>query len=128
MNDFNSFFNLLILGCGLYCLYQSVQLIRTGTLPSNSILLSKERPLSQCLDPEGFIAYMKPRFLIFSVLMVLSSLVSILNDFLGFLDRWTAPMTPALRLVVLEVVSFLIPFGVLVWFAVCLVKTQKQLW
>lgn len=128
MTDINGFFNLLIFGCGIYCLFQSIQLVRTGKLPNNSIILAKDRPLSKCLDPEGFITYMKPRFLTFSILIVLSSLVAIINDFTGFLDAWIAPMSPGMRLVVLEVVSFLFPLVVLIWFAVCLVKTQRKLW
>lgn len=128
MNEMNGFFNLLMFGCGSYCLFQAVQLARTGKLPKNSILLSKERPLSKCLDPEGFIAYMKPRFLTFSILIVLTTLLSILNDFTGFLDAWIAPLSSGMRLAIVELVGFVIPFAVLVWFAVCLVKTQRKLW
>ena len=128
MTSMNLIFTVLMLGCGLYCLYQSIQLIRTGEVPSNSILLSKERSMKDCLDPQYFVDYIKTKFLVFSIVVCCCGTFSLINDLTGFLNTLTAGLSVGLQLLVTELAIFIIPFGAIIWFSVCLVRIQKQLW
>ena len=127
-NSINSVFTILIFGCGVYCLYQAIMLFRTGKVPENSIVLSKDRPMSRCLDPEAFVTYIKPRFLIFAIAVTIFAAISLVNDLTDFMGVLTAGLSQTMQLVIVEIVSVGIPIAVIIWFAVCLVRIQKKLW
>ena len=128
MERFDSFFSLMIFLCGIYCLYQAISLCVTGRMPRNCIILSKEHSMDSCLDPDGYAAYMKPRFLIFSILLVLFTGITMLNSITGFLNTLVAPLSATWQMVIIQAFAFVLPLAVLIWFSVILIRAQKEYW
>ena len=128
MDSMNNIFSLIMLGCGIYCLYVWLRIHRTGEIPANSIILPKDRTMDSCLDPEEFQSYIKPRLLVFSILIILFGVFGLVDAQLNLVVSLADGLSPLLRLLVIELVNFLLPFAVVIWFGVCLYRIQKQLW
>ena len=126
--NFLGIFPLIYLACALYCLYQWLQIRRTGAIPNGFILLSKEYPMDRCADPEEYRAYLQPRLLIFSLLLLVFGIIGTLEVFHGLLTNLTAGMEGWAGTLLRELFQSILPFANLAWFAVCLVKIQRKLW
>lgn len=124
-NSFNSLFSFIMLFCGLYCFYAWYQL-RDGKIPEKFMLLNQTLPADQCLDQEYYTQYMRPRLLVFAIVITLFAGFGILDARFALLESWV-PAGPA-YLVGSLLVNSVIPFGVIVWFCICLMKIQKELW
>ena len=58
----------VFLFAGLYCLYTAYRLSNATELFDNLLLYPGNCPKELCLDPQGFIAYMRPRIAVFGAL------------------------------------------------------------
>ncbi len=58
----------VFLFAGCYCLYTAYRLTKATELFDNMLLYPGNCPKELCLDPEGFMAYMRPRIAIFGTL------------------------------------------------------------
>lgn len=121
-------FTVVMLAYGLYCLYLWVKIHRSGQMPEKSLILSQDFPMKRCIDPAEYLRYMKPRLLIFGIAITVFGLFCLADAALGLLDGWTAGFSTAARLLIMELVTCVIPLGILVWFAVCTHRIQKRLW
>ena len=128
MSDLNLIFGLITLGCGIYCLLSYRKMRTTGIIPPNSMILPKDRTIEQCLDKEFFLSYMMPRLLVFSVLICLCGIFSLVNDWLGLIKAWTQTLSPMAYLLILEGATCFLPLAVVIWFAACLKKAHKEFW
>lgn len=94
MNDLDSLLDILVLGCGLYCIYLSYKMKVKGSI-SNPILFSNPVKAAQCKDKEGYIAYMLPRMLLFGVFTTLYGAAGLVNTYVGKLGMVYAVFTLA---------------------------------
>lgn len=78
MSDTFSFMDILIALCGVYLIYTSVQMKRTGEI--SSAIVGKGYDPKKAKDPKGYIDYMYPRSIIMGAVVVLSGGVNYLND------------------------------------------------
>ena len=115
-NSFDLFFNIITLGCGVYCLYVWFQLRRQGLNMPKCPLVPTDQTPSECLDPEAYVAYMLPKTLVLGIVVLLTSV-------LGLMTGTVLPYTMWLQLVVI-----LLPLAVLVWFCICFTKARKEYW
>ena len=116
--------NLITLGGGIYSLYAWFQM-RGGTIPPNFALQNRDLPREKCLDEEYYVSYMRPRLLVLALILIAFGAFNLLDAQFGLLQAW---IPESAYLLVSFVVGSLIPLAVIVWFAVCLSKIQKELW
>lgn len=123
INSMNSLFSMITLLFSVYCLYAWYQL-RGGTIPQKFALLPKEFSPEKCLDQELYVRYLRPRLLVFSILMVLTGVVGLLDARLGLFEA----MLPGRGVLLAILLTSVLPLAVVIWFCVCLRKIQKELW
>jgi len=124
INSMSSLFSLITLLVGLYCFYAWFQL-RGNTIPEKFFLLNKELPREKCIDQEYYCTYMRPRILIFAIAITLFGGFGVLDAELGLLLSWC----PADSFAIISIlVNSAIPLGIIVWFVLCMMKIQKELW
>ena len=123
INSMNSLFSMITLFFSVYCLYAWYQL-RGGTIPQKFALLPKEFSPEKCLDQELYVRYLRPRLLVFSIVMILSGVVGMLDARLGLFEA----MLPGRGVLLAILCTSLLPLAVVIWFCVCLRKIQKELW
>lgn len=121
-------FDIIMLGYGIYCLYIWLKLRKTGVMPEKSLLLSQELPMKNCIDPEEYVQYMKPRLFVFGLLISILALFCLVDEFFGLMAGWTASMELIPALLVEFFVTCALPLAVLIWFGVCTYRIQKRLW
>ena len=99
--------DVLVAGCGVYCLGQWWKLKQAGHLVDCKVIFPNGCNAANCRDPEGFYTYIMPRFLIFSLVTFFSGLFATLNDLLTFL--------PSMATLVANLIFFLfiVYFGVI---------------
>lgn len=108
MNDMTLFLDVVLLGCGVYCLYTWLRLAVTKKLFKNGLLVPKEKKISDCADEQEYIRYMMPPLAAMAVVTMAYGVIMLLNDMVE------TPFLPyPWPLAVLAVV-----LGVLVWYAV----------
>ena len=123
INSMNSLFSMITLFFSVYCLYAWYQL-RGGTIPQKFALLPKEFSPEKCLDQELYVRYLRPRLLVFSILMVLTGVEGLLDARLGLFEA----MLPGRGVLLAILLTSVLPLAVVIWFCVCLRKIQKELW
>ena len=123
INSMNSLFSMITLFFSVSCLYAWYQL-RGGTIPQKFALLPKEFSPEKCLDQELYVRYLRPRLLVFSILMVLTGVVGLLDARLGLFEA----MLPGRGVLLAILLTSVLPLAVVIWFCVCLRKIQKELW
>lgn len=79
MNSTFGFMDIIIMICGAYLIYVSVQMKRTGEINSSAII-GKGYDVKKAKDPKGFIEYMYLKSIILGVLVILSGLCDYLNE------------------------------------------------
>ena len=125
--DFQASFALIIGVCGIYCLYLWVKILITKQVPKDFVLLSKEYPIEKCKEPEAFRTYLKPRLLVFSLVVTVFGLFGAANSYFGLIDGWLS-VSGTLQMVVSVLLTCVIPLAALIWFAVCISRAQKRMW
>lgn len=122
-NSINNLFSLIALIFGGYCLYAWNQL-KGGKIPEKFMLLSRDLPPEKCLDEEYYTQYLRPRLLIFGIIILLSGAIGVADVRFEIFRSLFGDMGYIASLITTSV----IPFISVVWFAVCLTKIQKELW
>lgn len=69
------------------------------------------------MDEAYYCAYLRPRLLIFSVIIILTGALGIADQKLSFLSTGLSVL-----------LTSVLPFAAVVWFCICLSKIQKELW
>ena len=88
MGDFFLIIDVLVAACGAYALSQWWKLKQAGKLVDCKLIYPSGCSADNCRDPEGFYAYVLPRFLFFGVAALLTGVLTVANDFLAFLPGW----------------------------------------
>ena len=117
-------FNYIVLFCGIYCFYAWYQL-RSDTIPERFPLLAKDLRPEKCLDQAYYISYIRPRLLIFAIIVTVLGVFSIVDTKFGLC---AALFPEGTATAVSAIVGSFLPFMVVVWFGVCMYKIQKELW
>jgi len=123
LTSMSNLFSLIAVVFGGYCFYAWYQL-RDGRIPEKFKLLSQELSPDKCLDQEYYAAYMRPRLLIFSTVIVLSGVIGLLDTRFGFFRAILGDQGYIANLLATSI----IPFAFVVWLCICLNKIQKELW
>lgn len=109
-------FNFVTLCCGVYCLYLWFQLRRKGlNMPKCPMVPTGQTP-ADCIDPEAYVAYIRPRTLILGAVVLVTSVI-------GLLAGNVLPYTVWMQIVVIG-----LPLAVLVWYGFCFNKARKEYW
>ena len=127
MGNMNLFFGLITAGCGIYCLYLWGKIKFSGLVPDGCMILPRGSTIDECVDKEEFLKAAMPRLMIFGLLILFFGLVTLADVYFEFLNLWTADLTVGMRLLILELVTCIIPLGVVVWFAISLRRVQNRL-
>lgn len=69
--------DVIIIIIGVYMIYTSIQMKRTNKI--NNIIVD-EQIMRNCKDEKGFVAYLFPRMLSFSIILVAVGIVRLLAD------------------------------------------------
>ncbi len=108
---------IVMLLAGVYVLRAVLQMRRTGDLVPNRLIYPNYCPIDECIDPEGFYAYILPRATVLSVAL------------LGFGTFFAvAKIVPSLRIVWLYLVLLGVPFLLIICFSIVLRKAKKRFW
>lgn len=78
MGDAFGFMDILIAICGVYLIYSSVRMKRTGEI--SSAIVGKGYDPKKAKDPKGYINYMYPKSIFMGTIVILSGGVNYLND------------------------------------------------
>lgn len=105
----------MIVLCGVYILYLSFVMIRSGEVKENA-LMPKDVNVKKCKDAAGFIRYMKAKQLLLGIFAVISGAIGLAQDY-GKLH------SPALYLG--TIVVFV---SCAVWYSVAVKKAVKLFW
>ena len=62
------FMDLIALGCAVYCAYTWLRLLKERKLFQNSLLVPKDKKVSECRDEAGYVSYLLPRLGILTLL------------------------------------------------------------
>ncbi len=109
MESMNLMLDLIGLGCGIYCMYTWLKLAIGRKLFKNSLLVPKEKEVTDCLDEPGYVAYMLPRVAVLAVVTMCYGVLITIND--NMKEPFLAYPWSFLPLVAV--------LGVLIWYAVC---------
>lgn len=85
--DTNSIYSIvdLIIGAGgLYVIYLTVTMMKTGKLKQNG-LLPKDLDIEKCKDTAGYINFMGPRQMGFGILALFCGIIGLIHDFTGMI-------------------------------------------
>lgn len=107
----------MLLGCGVYALYTYFRLHRTCALFPNKFLYPGGCTADTCADVDGFIDYIEPRLLLLGLAMLL----------LGGAYFYYSIILKATFLWA-DIISVVLPAGVLVWYMVVQRKAAKEFW
>lgn len=78
MSSTFGFMDILIMFCGAYLIYSSIQMKRTGEI--SSVLIGKGYDVKKAKDPEGYIEYMYLKSVILGVIVIAGGAIDFLND------------------------------------------------
>lgn len=108
MDSMGSFFGIVGVGAGIYCIYGYMLMIRKRQIPKG-IMLPKDEDPKNCKDVEAYIKMTSTQLLLVGILLVAYGVME-------FLNTYAVSMTiPTFVVIVLAMVA-------LVWFAV---RTKK---
>lgn len=79
MSSTFGFMDILIILGGIYLIYVSVQMKRTGEI-SNSAIIGKGYDVKKAKDPQGFIEYMYMKSILLGVLITGSGILDYINE------------------------------------------------
>lgn len=114
--SFLSVFDLIALGCGVYCLYTYYKLRTSGALFKNALLIPNGKSPKECLDEAAYIAYLQPKLLVISIVTFLFGLVSLINEQFGLYGFWVSEALTAVSLLTV------------IWYGVCSAKANRRYW
>ena len=108
-------FDVLITAFGGYILYTWFQMKRTREIRGGMFLPQGIDP-EKCLDKEGYINYVSPRFLLLGIVCLISGLLGLAVDYLGILSENAYLVVTLLFLILL------------VWYGITVKKAVEKYW
>ena len=115
ISSMNGIFDVLITAFGGYILYAWF-MMKTRKEIKGGMFLPQGTDPKKCKDPDGYIAYIGPRFLLMGIICMLSGLLGLAIDYLGILPEG----------MYLVVTGFFLVF--LVWYGIMSKKAVKKYW
>lgn len=107
----------MLFGFGVYGLYTAWKLKKEQYLFSNKILYPGNCTADTCLDPPAFIEYILPRLTILSIVLLFIGVVYALSVYVLKLDSlW------------FNIMTIVVPLGLLAWYAVVQHGAYKRFW
>lgn len=110
--EFAGIIDIFILGCGLYCLYACFNM-KTRREINKTILMNKEIDIEKCRDKEGYISYILPRFLVFSIATTIYGALCVVNSYVASIGK---------AIFIIMAVFFVF----VIWFAIETKKAYKK--
>lgn len=117
-NTFRIVLIVMLVGCAAYALYSAIRLRVTCELVDNKFIYPGNCKPADCLDALGFIDYIFPRCVIFSVVMLVLAVVYTL---LSYVVKLSGLVYFDLAMIVLPVLAF-------VWFMYVQRKAAREFW
>ena len=114
--DYNLTFNILTLGCGAYCLYTFLRLLKGRKLFKSALLIPKMRQVEDCTDEQGYISHLLPRLGVLTFFVLIYGIVSLIND------MQETPFLPYPWPLVLMAVLL----GLLVWYSIESLRANRD--
>ncbi|MGL6202484.1 MAG: hypothetical protein ACRC3H_26520 [Lachnospiraceae bacterium] len=112
MDNFGSMLAILVLACGVYCIYACITMKKTGEI-NKTILSSKGMEGQQCKDTKAYIQEAIPKVLVLGISAIIYGGLDLINYYL-------------ISLGMLSWIMMVVFFGVLVWVAYGLKKLHKK--
>lgn len=109
--DFMLIFDLVIAGLGVYLIYSSLKMKRTGEL--STIVVSQE-DMARCKNKQGFIEAIAMKSVYFGSVALVYGLLAILNDLYAILGKY------------FNMVGAVVFIGAWIWFASALRKAREE--
>lgn len=113
----NLFMLVLFAGAGVYGVYTIIKLNRLGQLFDNKLLYPGNCSRKDCLDEQGYIAFIRPKLLVFSVVCLLAALCEVVETYI-YTDL---PMVAHIVIMVLEL-------GAFVWLMLAYNRAARDFW
>lgn len=111
------FLSVMVLGCAVYGLYAAIRVRVTYMLFPNKFLFPANCKMEDCLDEDGYIEYIVPRLMIWSILMLIVGIVYSLNAFVFFYGGW-----------IIDIATIVVPVAVIGWLMVIQRSSAKRFW
>ena len=112
MDSLNSIFGIIIIVCGLYCIYACITMKKTGEI-NKTILMSKGMEGQQCKDTKAYIQEAIPQVMLLGISAIIYGGADMFNYYvfsLGFFN----------------IVIMVIFFAVLIWVGFKLTRLRKK--
>lgn len=107
----------MMLGCGVYCIYTYIRLRKECYLFPNKFLYPGNCKPEECADVEGFIDFILPKILFFGILLTLCGAAY------GLLD-----MVWKINHIAVNIGSMLVPLALFVWYILVQRKAANLYW
>ena len=109
--------SVMLVAAALYGLYTAIRLRVSCMLFPNKFLFPANCKIEDCLDEDGFIDYMTPRLMAWSIAMLVVGVAYVLNSFVFHFGGYTV-----------ELVSIFVPVVVIAWLMVMQRTAAKRFW
>ena len=110
--DMNSFIDLFVIIAGMYVIYHTIVMYRTGEIRQNG-LISKGIDLRKAPDPAGYIKFMTPWNLFVGTAVMICGAVSMYTSRVG---KWQA----------LQSISIMAVLALIICYAAIAIYAQKK--
>jgi hypothetical protein len=82
MGSASSWFDILIVMCGVYIIYSMIRMKTTGKIDA-SVLLGKNVNENMIRDKKGFVGYMFPKAVALGIITIICGIADYVNDIMG---------------------------------------------
>jgi threonine/homoserine/homoserine lactone efflux protein len=114
-NSIYTIIDVIIAFGGLYIIYLTYGMMKTGQLKENA-LLPKGTDIRKCKDAAGYIKYMAPKQIVFGVMALACGAIGIVHDYLGAINSYV------------YLACILVMVLYLVYYSIQSKKAMKQYW
>lgn len=111
MDSMGTFFGVVGIGAGLYCLYGWIVMMRKREIPKG-IMLPKDVDPRKCRDVESYIKKTSIPLLVLGLILVIYGVLELVNQYVMKID------TPVFAAMILSMAA-------LIWFALCAKKANQ---
>lgn len=126
LSSFELYFDIITLVCGGYVLYTVIKLRQMGKLFANQILIPRGSEPGECLDEEGYIAFISPRLWVLGLVVTLLGLLCV-ADSKWHLSTMVFPQVEKIEFIISEG-SIILSLLVLIWYMAAWMKGKKLYW
>lgn len=111
------FLTFMLFACAIYGLYTAIRLRITLMLFPNKFIYPANCRAEDCLDEDGFIDYIIPRLMIWSLLMLVVAVAYTVNAFILMYDHW-----------IIDIATIIVPVVVVGWLMFIQRASAKRFW